>query len=339
MAGPAQAFHSAANYGAGYELHFCASSPEISSAQGLIFKTETELPDIGRNDLIVVPGQWSKHIKDGKLLNARIIAWLREAYKSEAHLASVCSGAFALGEAGFLNGRRCTTHWSLTDELQRRYPDARVATTALYVHDGRITTSAGIASGIDMALSLIELHYGPTLTAKVARDLVVFLRRHGGHDQTSIYLSFRDHLHQLGQRQAESDRTAIVLHQQDVTLDLESVGELLNDVSEVIERISKLFRRRSITMTKPGIVRSDHMVTVGQLRNQSGEHARRRGESVEHQDRGSILRSGFTIEHLHIIDGNRSITHSVIFANHRVVRVGLFRGFNGVGKWTDRAGE
>jgi len=78
MAGPAQAFHSAANYGAGYELHFCASSPEISSAQGLIFKTETELPDIGRNDLIVVPGQWSKHIKDGKLLNARIIAWLRE---------------------------------------------------------------------------------------------------------------------------------------------------------------------------------------------------------------------------------------------------------------------
>jgi transcriptional regulator GlxA family with amidase domain len=195
MAGPAQAFHSAANYGAGYELRFCASSPEISSAQGLIFKTETELPDIGRNDLIVVPGQWSKHIKDGKLLNARIMAWLREAYKSEAHLASVCSGAFALGEAGFLNGRRCTTHWSLTDELQRRYPDARVATTALYVHDGRITTSAGIASGIDMALSLIELHYGPTLTAKVARDLVVFLRRHGGHDQTSIYLSFRDHLH------------------------------------------------------------------------------------------------------------------------------------------------
>jgi transcriptional regulator GlxA family with amidase domain len=195
MAGPAQAFHSAANYGAGYELRFCASSPEISSAQGLVFKTETELPDIGRNDLIVVPGQWSKHIKDGKLLNARIMAWLREAYKSEAHLASVCSGAFALGEAGFLNGRRCTTHWSLTDELQRRYPDARVATTALYVHDGRITTSAGIASGIDMALSLIELHYGPTLTAKVARDLVVFLRRHGGHDQTSIYLSFRDHLH------------------------------------------------------------------------------------------------------------------------------------------------
>src|SRR5258708_34144210 len=101
MAGPAQAFHSAANYGAGYELRFCASSPEISSAQGLIFKTETELPDIGRNDLIVVPGQWSKHIKDGKLLTARIRAWLRDAYKSEAHLPSVCSGPLRLGEAEF----------------------------------------------------------------------------------------------------------------------------------------------------------------------------------------------------------------------------------------------
>jgi transcriptional regulator GlxA family with amidase domain len=195
LAGPAQAFHAATDYGARYELRFCASSTETSSAQGLRLKTETELPEVRRDDLIVIPGQWSKYMKNGPVLTATVKAWLRDAYKSEAHLASVCSGAFALGEAGFLNGRRCTTLWALTDELQRRYPDARVATTALYVHDGRITTSAGIASGIDMALSLIELHHGPTLTAKVARDLVVFLRRPGGHDQTSIHLSFRDHLH------------------------------------------------------------------------------------------------------------------------------------------------
>ena len=195
MAGPAQAFYSAADYGATYKLLFCAGSPETQSAQGLVFKTETELPVLGATDLVVIPGQRAKQIESNHVLPAKIRAWLQETYQAGAHLASVCSGAFALGEAGFLNGRRCTTHWSLTDELQRRYPLARVATTALYVHEGRITTSAGIASGIDMALSLIELHYGPTLTAKVARDLVVFLRRHGGHDQTSIYLSFRDHLH------------------------------------------------------------------------------------------------------------------------------------------------
>ena len=195
MAGPAQAFHSAADYGATYKLLFCAGSTETQSAQGLAFKTETELPALGANDLVVIPGQRAKQIENNRGLPAKIRTWLQETYKTGTHLASVCSGAFALGEAGFLNGRRCTTHWSLTDELQRRYPRASVATTALYVHDGRITTSAGIASGIDMALSLIELHHGPTLTAKVARDLVVFLRRHGAHHQTSIYLSFRDHLH------------------------------------------------------------------------------------------------------------------------------------------------
>jgi transcriptional regulator GlxA family with amidase domain len=195
MAGPAQVFDSAADYGATYKLHFCADSAETSSAQGLLFKTTTELPKLGSNDLVVIPGQRAKQIENNQVLPARIRAWLQETYRAGTHLASVCSGAFALGEAGFLSGRRCTTHWSLTDELQFRYPTARVATTALYVHDGRITTSAGIASGIDMALSLIEAHYGPTLTAKVARDLVVYLRRDGGHDQTSVYLSFREHLH------------------------------------------------------------------------------------------------------------------------------------------------
>jgi transcriptional regulator GlxA family with amidase domain len=196
MAGPAQAFFSAVDFGATYKLLFCAGSDETQSAQGLVFKTETELPTLGPNDLVVIPGQRAKEIENTRvLLPAKIRTWLQATYKKGTHLASVCSGAFALGEAGFLSQRRCTTHWSLTDELQVRYPEARVATTALYVHDGRITTSAGIASGIDMALSLIESHYGPTLTAKVARDLVVFLRRHGGHAQTSVYLSFRDHLH------------------------------------------------------------------------------------------------------------------------------------------------
>lgn len=195
VAGPAQAFYSAADFGAAYKLLFCAGSAETPSAQGLVFKTATELPNLGPSDLVVIPGQRASQIELDRPLPTQIRTWLQETYEAGAHLASVCSGAFALGEAGFLDGRRCTTHWSLTEELQRRYPQARVATTALYVHDGRITTSAGIASGIDMALSLIEQDHGPSLTAKVARDLVVFIRREGGHAQTSVYLSFRDHLH------------------------------------------------------------------------------------------------------------------------------------------------
>jgi transcriptional regulator GlxA family with amidase domain len=121
--------------------------------------------------------------------------WLREGLKAGAPIASVCSAAFILGEAGLLDGRRCTTHWNYTAMLQERYPAARVVDTALFTHDSGVTTSAGIASGIDMALSLIERDQGPLFTARVARELVVYLRRNGAQGQMSIYLEYRTHLH------------------------------------------------------------------------------------------------------------------------------------------------
>src|ERR1700684_2333758 len=80
MAGPAQAFDSAADYGAAYKLHFCADSAEIPSAQGLLFKTSTELPRLGSNDLVVIPGQRAKQIENNRVLPARIRTWLQEAY-------------------------------------------------------------------------------------------------------------------------------------------------------------------------------------------------------------------------------------------------------------------
>ncbi len=123
------------------------------------------------------------------------IRWLKTSHARGAEIASVCTGAFALGEAGLLDGRRCTTHWSRTSELERRFPAARVLTNRLFVTDGTITTSAGIASGIDMALSLIERAHGPLLAAQIAREMVVYIRRDGGRDQQSIYLDYRTHLH------------------------------------------------------------------------------------------------------------------------------------------------
>jgi transcriptional regulator GlxA family with amidase domain len=297
MAGPAQAFYSAADFGAGYKLLFCAGSEETPSAQGLVFKTATELPKLGPDDLIVIPGQRASRVELDRRLPAQIRAWLQESYEAGTRLASICSGAFALGQAGFLDGHRCTTHWSLTDELQRRYPQARVATAALYVHDGKITTSAGIASGIDMALSLIEMDYGPSLTAKVARDLVVFLRREGGHAQTSVYLSFRDHLHpgvhrvqdwlsthfaepvrlpRLAQLASMSSRnlvrafkhtTGLTPLQYQQRLRLEFAGSLLQDSRLTLESVAEScgfvdarhFRRlwKSIFQTPPSQARKD----------------------------------------------------------------------------------
>jgi len=98
----------------------------------------------------------------------------------------VCTGAFALAEAGLLAGRRCTTHWKVVDRMQRRFPATKVVANRLFVRDGNLITSAGVASGIDMALALVEEDHGPLLVARVAREMVVYVRRNGEETPHSI---------------------------------------------------------------------------------------------------------------------------------------------------------
>ena len=100
-----------------------------------------------------------------------------------AWLLSVCSGAFVLGEAGLLDGRDCTTHWRYVDELQRRYPAARVRCNSLYVQDGRLLTSAGTAAGIDACLHLVRQEHGSATATRLARRMVVPPHRDGGQSQ------------------------------------------------------------------------------------------------------------------------------------------------------------
>jgi transcriptional regulator GlxA family with amidase domain len=109
-------------------------------------------------------------------------------------VASVCAGAYALGQAGLLDGRRCTTHHDLQDELARRYPKTTVVRDVLYIVDDRVVTSAGIASGIDLALHLVAARHGPGAAARVARSMVVYARRNGDDQQASAMLRHRSHL-------------------------------------------------------------------------------------------------------------------------------------------------
>lgn len=196
LGGPVQVFETAARFGAPYTLAFHAFDGQVRSAQGLPLGPFTPPPPPEGDDLVLVPGPRLTEPEAGRpLYDGRILAWLREAHRRGAEVASVCSGAAALGEAGLLDGRRCTTHWSMIDLMRERYPRAHVQDGVLFTHDGRITTSAGIAAGIDMALALIEREHGPRLTARVARHLVVYLRRDGSHGQGSVYLDHRTHLH------------------------------------------------------------------------------------------------------------------------------------------------
>lgn len=192
FAGPLQALSEANRTRERYRIRICATRPRIVSDQGVVLSDLEPLPDVVGDALVVVPGM---PYRATEKIERKVTRWIANAARGGAHIASVCTGAFVLGEAGLLDGRRCTTHWSRTPELARRYPRARVLEDRLFVTDGEITTSAGIASGIDMALALIEQADGPIVAAEVAREMVVYLRRDGAQEQHSVYLDYRTHLH------------------------------------------------------------------------------------------------------------------------------------------------
>jgi transcriptional regulator GlxA family with amidase domain len=193
FAGPLQVFHEANRHGARFEVLLCAPEAELPTEQGLWLSRLQPLPEPRAGDLVLVPGgPMATRMK----VTRDMLDWLRRAAKAGARMGSVCTGSFVLGAAGLLDGRACTTHWSRIEDLKRRFPKARVLEDRLYVFDGMVLTSAGIASGIDLALALVEDLHGPRVAALTAREMVVYLRRDGSHHQGSVYLDHRGHLNQ-----------------------------------------------------------------------------------------------------------------------------------------------
>jgi transcriptional regulator GlxA family with amidase domain len=134
--------------------------------------------------LLIVPGGPGARRRPPDL-----VEWLRGQAPAARRVASVCTGAFLLAEAGLLDGRRATTHWSRCDDLRRQYPAVEVDPDPIFIKDGPVATSAGITAGIDLALALVEDDLGRTEALAVARALVVFLRRPGNQAQFSAQLS------------------------------------------------------------------------------------------------------------------------------------------------------
>jgi len=185
-----QAFHEANACGASYLIESCATAATVRTAQGIEMSGLKPLPEVSPEDTIIVPG----YVLRDTTIPTALRRWVRTASDAGAHVCSVCTGTFVLGEAGLLDGRECTTHWKRVRELQQKFPTARVLSDRLFVTSGNITSSAGIASGIDMTLALIEQHHGPMMTARVAREMVVYLRRDGYQKQESAFLDYRTHL-------------------------------------------------------------------------------------------------------------------------------------------------
>lgn len=173
----------------------------VSSAEGVVLETRP-LSDFASAeiDTIIVPG--SPHIVEVLEESATLALWLQKRHVKVRRIASVCSGAFLLAQAGLLEDKRAATHWAMLDLLHERYPSIRIDGDAIFVKEGSIWTSAGVTAGIDLALALVEEDCGRDIAMKVARELVVYMKRSGGQSQFSALLQSQsgdtsfDELHQ-----------------------------------------------------------------------------------------------------------------------------------------------
>jgi transcriptional regulator GlxA family with amidase domain len=177
-----------------------AQAGPISTSCGLQIIATKAYGDIheGIDTLLIV----GTPVVDWLLCDLALQDWVKHIAPHVNRLASVCTGAFLLAKTGLLDGRRATSHWDYCEQLAREYPAVKVEPDRIFVRDGSISTSGGVTSGIDMALSMVEEDWGSELALLVARYLVVFLKRPGGQSQFSAYLTSEAHRPDLKDLQA-----------------------------------------------------------------------------------------------------------------------------------------
>lgn len=170
-----------------YRLTIAAMSVvPVETSLGIPIAPNVALADLeGRIDTLLVAGGFGQAEAS---CDRRLLDWLRANGPLARRCGSICTGAFVLAAAGLLDGKRATTHWAMAAELGRRYPQVSVDVDRIFVRDGSVYTSAGVTTGIDLALAMIEEDHGRPLALRVARSLVVYLKRPAGQSQFSSHL-------------------------------------------------------------------------------------------------------------------------------------------------------
>ncbi|QKV92595.1 helix-turn-helix domain-containing protein [Streptomyces sp. NA02950] len=169
-----------------YDLRLCGTGAGAGGSPtggGLSLRTPYRLEDLVGADTVIVPSVPDVCVEEGAPLPRELIAALRRAAAAGARMVSLCTGAFALAEAGLLDGRRATAHWMHTAQLAGRYPKVRVDDSVLYVDEGDVLTSAGLTAGLDLCLHLVRRDLGAHIANQLARRMVVPAHRPGGQAQ------------------------------------------------------------------------------------------------------------------------------------------------------------
>lgn len=191
VAGPVDVFVEANMFvaeGEGYEVVLVGATrePIRASNRMQIVADLTFAEAMGGFDILLVAGGPALPYAEP---DPTMRAWLEHAPSRARIYGSICTGAFALGHAGLLDGKRVTTHWQIAQRLAERFPAAEVEHDRIHLRDGRLVTSAGVTAGIDLALALVGERHGQAVAVSVAKRLVVVAQRQGGQSQFSPYLS------------------------------------------------------------------------------------------------------------------------------------------------------
>jgi len=183
VAGAGEVFAEANRFGGDYHIKIASvDGRDVTTSIGTRLGVTDSISSIESADTVLVAG--SDNLP-ARAIDPTLVTAVKSVAGRTRRLGSICTGSFILAQAGLLNGRRASTHWRNTRTLARAFPDITVEPDAIFVRDGDVFTSAGVSSGIDLALALVEQDYGTELVRDVARWLVVYLKRAGGQSQFS----------------------------------------------------------------------------------------------------------------------------------------------------------
>jgi transcriptional regulator GlxA family with amidase domain len=262
--GPAEVFAGADTLAGGdaYTVEVVAKQPGPISTRGngysLVPKMTTASCRGSIDTLIVAGGTGVRAAEDDR----ELIRWIRSAGRRSRRVTSVCSGSFLLARAALLAGKTVTTHWASTAELARRHPELTVDPMPIFVRDGNVWTSAGVTSGMDLSLALVEEDLGREIAIEIARWLVLFLQRPGGQSQFSTHLSA-----QLAERRPLRDLQSWIADNLDADLRVEALA----DRAAMSPRNFARFFRREIGMTPAAYVEELRVERARQRLEQSAD--------------------------------------------------------------------
>ncbi|NOT32717.1 MAG: GlxA family transcriptional regulator [Candidatus Eisenbacteria bacterium] len=232
----------------------------IRTSSGLRLHADHGIAQVGRgiDTLLIAGGVGVKRYRS----YAALLRWIRRQSTFVRRLASICTGAFLLAEAGLLAGRRATTHWSYCASFAGEFPGVRVEHDTIFVRDGAVYTSAGVTAGMDLALALVEEDFGREAALATARELVMFLKRPGGQAQFSAQLAV-----QLAEHEPLRDLQAYIQEHPDHELTIE---RLARRVSMSPRNFARVFTRQ-VGATPARFVTSVRVETARRLLEETTE--------------------------------------------------------------------